>query len=116
MSDSRKITNVFEGGVRTGLHLGAQLYVSWRGEVVLDFACGEAREGVPMRTDSVVQWFSSGKPLTAMAVAQLYEKGLVRIEAPVMDYVPEFGRNGKDAITLEHLLTHTGGFRKADGL
>ena len=105
-----------EAGVQAGLHLGAQLYVSLREEVVVDFACGEGRKGMPMRTDSVVQWFSSGKPLTAIAVAQLYEKGLVRIEAPVSDYIPEFGRNGKEAITIEHLLTHTGGFRKADSL
>ena len=105
-----------EAGVQAGLHLGAQLYVSLREEVVVDFACGEGRKGMPMRTDSVVQWFSSGKPLTAIAVAQLYEKGLVRIEAPVSDYIPEFGRNGKEAITIEHLLTNTGGFRKADSL
>ena len=58
---------------------------------MMDFACGEGRNGVAMRTDSVVQWFSSGKPLTAIAVAQLYEKGLIRIEAPVSDYVAEFG-------------------------
>jgi CubicO group peptidase (beta-lactamase class C family) len=76
---------ILEAGVKAGLHWGAQLYVSLRGDTVVDFACGEGRAGVPMRTDSVVQWFSSGKPLTAMAVAQLYEKGLVRIEAPVSD-------------------------------
>jgi CubicO group peptidase (beta-lactamase class C family) len=111
MTEPREI---LEAGVQAGLHLGAQLYVNLRGEIMMDFACGEARKGVPMRSDSVVQWFSAGKPLTALAVAQLYEKGLVRIEAPVSDYIPEFGRQGKEAITIEHLLTHTGGFRKAD--
>jgi len=113
MRDPRE---VLQEGMQARLHSGAQLYVSLRGEVVVDFACGEARAGVAMRTDSVVQWFSSGKPLTALAVAQLFEKGLVRIDAPVSDYVREFGKNGKEAITVEHLLTHTAGFRKADGL
>ena len=116
MRDRAEVEKILEEGVRAGLHLGAQIYVSLRGEMVMDFACGEGRAGVRMRTDSVVQWFSAGKPLTALAVAQLFEKGLVRIDAPVSDYVPEFGRNGKEAITVEHLLTHTGGFRKADGL
>ena len=67
-----------------------------------------------MRTDSIVQWFSSGKPLTAIAVAQLYDQGMVELTAPVSRYLPEFARNGKEGITIEHLLTHTGGFRAAD--
>jgi CubicO group peptidase (beta-lactamase class C family) len=108
--------DVLENGVRAGLHPGAQLYVSRRGEIVFDFACGEARDGVPMRTDSIVQWFSAGKPLTAIAIEQLYERGLIQIEAPVRDYLPEFGVGGKEEVTLEHLLTHTGGFRGADKL
>ena len=105
---------VLEAGVQSGLHLGAQLYVSHKGRIIFDFACGEARAGTAMRTDSIVQWFSSGKPLTALAVAQLYEKGLVELTAPVCRYLPEFARNDKDRMTIEHLLTHTGGFRGAD--
>ena len=105
---------VLQKGVEEGLHLGAQLYASVAGRAVLDFACGEARAGVPMRTDSVVQWFSSGKPLTAIIVAQLYERGELRLDEPVARYIPEFAANGKGAITLVHLLTHTGGFSAAD--
>ncbi|MGZ8900322.1 MAG: serine hydrolase domain-containing protein, partial [Limisphaerales bacterium] len=105
---------VLEEGVKRGLHLGAQLYVNFKGKIIFDFACGEARTGVPMRTDSIVQWFSSGKPLTAIAIAQLCEKGLVELAAPVSRYLPEFAQNGKGGISIEHLLTHTGGFRGAD--
>jgi CubicO group peptidase (beta-lactamase class C family) len=105
---------VLEQGVQGGLHPGAQLYVSLRNEVIFDFACGEGKTGAPMRADSIVQWFSAGKPLTAIALAQLYEKGLVQIEAPVGNYLPEFAADGKENVTIEHLLTHTGGFRGAD--
>ena len=111
MSDPRV---VLEEGVRVGVHLGAQLYVSFKGEIIFDFACGEARAGVPMRSDSIVQWLSSGKPLTAIALAQLYERGLIHLAAPVSQYLPAFAANGKAAITIEHLLTHTAGFRGAD--
>jgi len=107
---------ILEKGVGAGLHLGAQLYVSRRGEVVFDFACGEAKPGVAMRYDSIVQWFSAGKPVTAIALAQLYEKGTVQVEAPVWNYIPEFAATGKKGVTVEHLLTHTGGFRGADKL
>ena len=113
MSDPRK---VLEHGVEAGLHLGAQLYVSVAGRPAIDFACGEARDGVPMRTDSLAQWFSSGKPLTAILIAQLSEEGLIELEALVSRYIPEFAANGKEGITIAHLLTHTGGFRSADNI
>lgn len=107
---------VLASGVRTGLHPGAQLYLSLKGEVILDFACGEARAGVSMRTDSIVQWFSSGKPITSIALAQLWERGWIHLEAPVSNNLPQFAANGKEGVTVEHLLTHTGGFRGADKL
>lgn len=105
---------ILEQGVQAGLHPGAQLYVSLAGKTVIDFACGEGRAGVPMRTDSVVQWFSSGKPLTAVLMAQLFERDEVDLDARVSRYIAEFTANGKEPITLKHLLTHTGGFRGAD--
>lgn len=100
--------------MRDGLHPGAQLFVSRAGETVIDFACGEARTGVPMREDSIVQWFSSGKPLTAIIIARLSERGVLELHAPVSRYIPDFAQNGKDRITLAHLLSHTAGFRGAD--
>jgi CubicO group peptidase (beta-lactamase class C family) len=107
---------VLEQGVKSGLHFGAQLYVSRKGEKLIDFACGQARAGIPMRSDSVVQWFSSGKPILAIALAQLYERGLIQLDSPASNYLPEFSHSGKHAVTIEHLLTHTGGFRGADKL
>jgi hypothetical protein len=52
-----------ENGIATKLHLGAQLYVSCGGETVGDFAFGEAREGVPMRPETLMFWISSVKPI-----------------------------------------------------
>jgi uncharacterized protein YbbC (DUF1343 family)/CubicO group peptidase (beta-lactamase class C family) len=39
----------------------------------------------------------------------LVERGLVRLRNPVAEYIPEFGQNGKDQITIEQLLTHQSG-------
>jgi CubicO group peptidase (beta-lactamase class C family) len=107
MGDPREI---LVAGIGQGLHLGAQLYVEHRGSII-DFACGEGRPGVPMRTDSIMQWFSSGKPLTAICVAQLYERHDLLLEDEVTRFVPEFAANGKESITIWHLLTHTAGIR-----
>ena len=107
---------ILNEGVAEGLHLGGQICVRHRGQVVLDFACGEAREGVPMTTGSILPWFSSGKPLTAISIAQFAEQRLVDLDHTVATYIPEFARSGKETITIRHLLTHTAGFRSADKL
>ena len=98
-------------GVAEGLHPGVQLYVSLRGEVVADVALGEARAGVPMTTGTLTLWMSSTKPITAVAVAQLWEQGKLDLDDPVARHIPEFAANGKEAVTIRHVLTHTGGFR-----
>jgi CubicO group peptidase (beta-lactamase class C family) len=103
-----------ERGRAEGLHPGVQLYVSLRGEAIADVALGEARSGVPLRVDSLMRWLSSGKPLTVVAIALLHQRGLLDLGARIAEHLPEFACEGKAAITLRHLLTHTGGFRSAD--
>ncbi len=107
---------LLEEGRQTFLHPGAQLYVSLRGEVMADVALGEARSGVPMQPDTLTLWLSSGKPITAVAIAQLVERSLLGFDDPVSRHIPEFAQGGKESITLRHLLTHTAGFREADKL
>ena len=98
-------------GMDAGLHIGAQLYVSLRGEVIADAALGLARDGVPMRPDTLMLWLSAGKPISAVAIAQVWERGLLDLDDPVAKHIPEFAANGKDIVTIRHILTHTGGFR-----
>jgi CubicO group peptidase (beta-lactamase class C family) len=97
--------------VREGLHPGAQLYVSWHGEVIADAAAGEVRPGEPLRRDHLMLWLSSTKPVAAVAIAQLWERGRLELDDPVASHIPEFGAHGKGTITLRHLLTHTAGIR-----
>jgi CubicO group peptidase (beta-lactamase class C family) len=94
-------------------HEGYQLYVSVNGETILDEAGGEARPGVAMQPSTITLWFSSGKTVTAVAIARLWEQGRLGLDDPVARYLPEFA-NGKERATIRHLLTHTGGFPYAD--
>src|SRR5436853_448088 len=89
------MTYVLEGQAR-GQQAGAQLYVSLHGHTLVDAACGEARPGVSMTSDSVVPWLSAGKPLLSMALGRLWEKGALEIDDPVVLYVPEFAPYGKE--------------------
>ncbi len=107
------LTDLLSAGIHDGLHLGAQACVMRDGVVVADIAVGQAALGVPMRPETLMLWMSAGKPITAMALAQLEEAGKINLDQPVPHWLPEFAQNGKEAITLRHLLTHTGGFRSA---
>jgi len=101
-------------GIENELHTGVQLYISQRGEIIADGGIGEARPGVPMTADTLNLWLSAGKPLTAMAIARLWEQGDLKIDDRVSRFVPEFGTHGKEPITILHLLNHTAGFRPVD--
>lgn len=101
-------------GIERGLHSGVQLYVSRRGEAVADAAVGESSSGVEMTRDSITMWLSAGKPLTAVAILQLVERGPLDLDGYVADWIPEFSTGGKEPIRLHHLLTHTGGFRNVE--
>nr|WP_245782472.1 serine hydrolase [Actinokineospora terrae] len=68
-----------------------------------------ADQQVPMRVDTIFDVASVTKLFTSIAVLGLVEDGIVGIEKPVSTYLPEFGVNGKAAITVKHLLTHTSG-------
>lgn len=67
-------------------------------------------EKIPMTLDTVFDLASLTKPIaTATSVMILIQQGRIELEAPVAKYLPDFGANGKDAITVRHLLVHTGG-------
>jgi len=101
-------------GLQKGLHTGIQIYVSHQGETVADTGVGEARPGVPMTADTINLWLSAGKPLTAMAIARLWEQGKLDLDDQVTRFIPEFGTRGKEPITILHLLNHTAGFRPVE--
>ncbi len=65
-----------------------------------------------MTLDTVFDLASLTKSIvTATAVMQLVERDKVQLDDPVARYLPEFGRNGKEAITIRQLLTHFSGLR-----
>ncbi len=100
-----------EHGITLGWHTGAQLYASLRGETVADFAIGEARPGAPMTPSTIVEWASATKAVTCSAAALLWQRSLFDLDDPVCRHIPKFAAAGKEAVTIRHLLLHTGGLR-----
>jgi CubicO group peptidase (beta-lactamase class C family) len=93
---------------------------------------GDPKTGTPMTKDSLFRIYSMSKPITGVAMMQLYEKGLWAMEDPVSKHVPELaglqvlswkdgkvemGADGKPVLvpashepTMRELMSHTAGF------
>lgn len=102
-------------GMEEGWHDGFQLAVIVRGEA-RGLCLGLAREGEPMGPATCCAWLSAGKPLTALLLARAVDRGCMGWDDRVSGWIPAFASGGKGAVTLRHLLTHTGGMRAADGI
>jgi len=106
---------IIEEGRKSGVHSGAQIYISQECKPLVDMAIGESHDGHKMRPQTLLSWMSSTKPIAAVAIAQLWEKGLLTLDDPIYHHIPEIESRGKDKISIRHALTHTAGIRSIDG-
>jgi CubicO group peptidase (beta-lactamase class C family) len=111
MATFTRTTEVIRSGIDEKLHLGAQLHIARNGETLFDDGIGEAHPGSPMTGDSINLWWSSVKPVAAVAIAKLKERAQLQYDDPVAKYIREFAHNEKNFITIRQLLTHTAGIR-----
>ncbi len=102
--------------VERGVIPGAVVLVGHDGQVVHRKAFGRRAvepASEAMTEDTVFDLASLTKCVaTAVAVTQLIEEGKVGLDDPVAKYLPEFAANGKQAISIRELLTHTSGLRE----
>ena len=70
-----------------------------------------AEQQIPMAEDTVFDLASVSKLFTSILAVQQIERGALELESPVASYLPDFGRAGKQDVTIRQLLTHTSGFR-----
>ncbi len=65
---------------------------------------------VPNKVDTKFNLGSMNKMFTATAIMQLVEKGKVKFDGKIIDYVPDYpNKDVASKVTIHHLLTHTGG-------
>jgi CubicO group peptidase (beta-lactamase class C family) len=91
--------------------VGAGLCVLIDNRVVIDLAGGWA-DGAgrrPWQPDTLVNFYSVGKPMVALLALQLVDAGLIGLDDPLVAVWPEFGTGGKEAATLRHALCHRAG-------
>jgi uncharacterized protein YbbC (DUF1343 family)/CubicO group peptidase (beta-lactamase class C family) len=94
---------------------GAVLLVGHGGKIVHQKAFGlraTSPRAEAMTLDTIFDLASLTKVVaTTPSVMRLVQYGQVRLDEPVEHYIPDFGMNGKDAVTVRQLLTHYSGLR-----
>jgi CubicO group peptidase (beta-lactamase class C family) len=99
-----------ERQLRRGPRGGAAVCVYHRGEKVVDIWGGSKDAGgTPWQADTMSVSFSTTKGVTATVLHILVDRGLVDYDDPVANFWPEFAREGKEHVTVRHLLCHQAG-------
>ena len=93
--------------VDDGLLSGVQVALARNGRLARFATFGDVRD------DSLICVFSATKAVTSAAAWILMQEGRLREDEFVADIIPEFASNGKDAVRVQQLFTHTAGFPPA---
>ena len=102
---------------RSGI-VGSSFYVVRDGRTAVADHLGEqdADVHVPVDARTIYHWASITKTMTGIAIMQLRDRGLLKLDDPIVRYVPELARvhnrfGNTDAITIRQLMSHSAGFR-----
>jgi CubicO group peptidase (beta-lactamase class C family) len=111
--DERLMHELFTEAVSRSGAVGAQLSIA-QGEERLDLAVGlaDARRGVPMTTETLMQIGSITKVFNATLVMSLVDEGRLALDDPIERYLPRIQiaePNATSELTLRHLLSMTSG-------
>jgi CubicO group peptidase (beta-lactamase class C family) len=110
-----KVRQVFTEQFASGKEVGAAISFTLNGESVVDlwggfYAQKDAPEGGrEWERDTLVNTYSTTKGMTAICAHRLVEQGRLDLDAPVVQYWPEFGAAGKEEIPVRWLLSHQSG-------
>ncbi len=101
----------FEDNFATGQELGARFALVEAGELVVDLWAGFADRArtKPFDAKTLTPVFSTTKAIAALLIARLVDQGKLAYDQPVADVWPEFGAAGKEAITVEQVMSHQEG-------
>jgi CubicO group peptidase (beta-lactamase class C family) len=101
----------FEANLASGADVGASFCATLEGETVVDLWGGFADPARtrPWERDTIVNVYSTTKTMTALCALMLADRGELDFDAPVARYWPEFAANGKAAVTVAQLMSHSAG-------
>lgn len=120
----RRLDELVAHHIDENAYQGNVVLVARHGRICHFSAAGKADDGTLMTTDSIFRLASMSKVPAAVAVLQLWERGLISLADPVSVHLPEFAnpqvavcasdgsyelRDASREITIHHLLSMTAG-------
>ena len=105
----------FVNGVVEDMPPGLSVVIAQAGDIIYanGFGMADGPKGMAATPDTVYQWSSMAKIVTATAIMQLRDQGLIDLNAPVSDYLDYFP--AQYPITVRQLLTHSAGLFEIEG-
>ena len=103
-----EVRTEFERNFAERGEVGAGVHVTVDGVTVVDLWGGDAG-GRAWSEDTITHVWSCTKGATALCAHVLASRGELDLDAPVVEYWPEFGQNGKERTLVRHLLAHQAG-------
>ena len=103
--------DLLSASIDAGTDVGASVAVTIDGAPVVDIWGGwaDAEKTTPWQADTITNVWSTTKTMTSLAALVLVDRGELDVFAPVSKYWPEFAANGKEAVEVRHLMSHTSG-------
>ncbi len=114
MTIIQDLPKLLKRGIKKHQVPGASLAILRNNRLILETAAGVINNStaVPTTTDTVFQIGSITKPMTTTLIMQLVDEGKIDLDAPVVEYLPEFRVADLDVsrtVTIRHFLSHQSG-------
>lgn len=105
------VRDAFETNFTERGDVGASFAATLDGEFVVDLWAGhaDAARTRPWQEDTIVNVYSTTKTMTFLSALILADRGELDLNAPVVEYWPEYGQNGKEQTLVRHFLSHSAG-------
>lgn len=102
---------ILSDSIDAGDDLGASVALTLNGEMLVDLWGGwtDPEKTTPWAENTITNVWSTTKTMTSLCALVLVERGELDVFAPVATYWPEFAANGKEAIEVRHIMSHTSG-------
>ena len=91
------------------MHGGAAISVYHQGQIIAELYTGEANPDELWDAQHMALSYSTGKAVLATLTHILVSEGFLKYDTPIVQYWPAFAQNGKENITLRHVLSHQSG-------
>lgn len=108
-----RVRDLCAGWVKSGHTPAIVALVARHGVICLHEAFGDLRpqpDSPPLEIDSIFPIMSITKPMTATLIMCLVEDGLLGLNRPARDYLPELTGEGTEEVLVHNLLTFTAGW------